>query len=400
MTLTLGPPITPWRAFKADPADWFSPEEIATSRRYLRGLRPAQMAKAALGVVVTLAIIGFGITGKVIRFLGGGPWELQVAEAVAMLIVADSICGLGFAAWRELSYDKRWERSNQTPRQFVTDQVKNLAIGAVLLSVLAVPIWAVVRATSLWWLWAWVIFALFTAVLATLFPVVILPRFNTFTPLEDGELRTALLATARLVEADVSEILVEDTSKRDRRTNAYVAGLGRTRRLVICDTMVVQPPDELTCVAAHELGHWKLRHSARLVPFMVVTSLVAFAVVGATLPTHTVLRFAHARSLADPVMVLPFLGLFMVALALTNLATAWLSRVHERQADLFALEALGASCVPSFLAMMRTLYTYNLADLTPGPWKRLKATHPHGAERLAMTSAWAARRDSKSPTQG
>lgn len=382
--------ITPWRAFRTDPAEWFAADEIERARRYVKPVNRANMLRSAVTTVAFLCVIGFGVPGHVIRALGAGPWPVRIVVVAAVAVIIETVIGAPFGAWRQLAYDRRWELSNQTPRQFVADQVKSIVLETALLSALGVAIWAVVRATSLWWVYAWIIFAGFSAVLGLLYPVAIAPIFNKFTPLDDADLRSELLAIAATVDADVDDVLVEDTSRRDRRTNAYVAGLGRTRRMVLCDTIVADPVPQLRCVTAHELGHWKLRHLTKALPFSVVVSLATFAVVGAVLPLHAVLRFSHARDLSDPVMFVPFLVAFGAGLSASGLATSWLSRSFERQADLFALETTGD--VPAFLEAMRRLYTANLADLTPPWWVRVRASHPLGAERLAMATAWGDRR--------
>jgi STE24 endopeptidase len=387
-----GTRISPWRAFKTDPGAWFDSEEIARAKRYVGPVNRAAEATSALQAVALVSAVALGVPGHVVRAVDAGPWPVQIVIVAALAAFALVVVESPSAAWRQLSYDRRWELSNQKARGFVLDQVKAVALFSVLLSVLGIPTWAVVRATSWWWLYGWLIFAAFTAGLGLLLPGVILPLFNKFVPLEDTGLRDELLDIARQVGADVGDVLVEDTSKRDRRTNAYVAGLGRTRRMVLCDTIVTEPTSHLRSVTAHELGHWKLRHTAKSLPIGVGLAFVAFVVLGAVLPMHAVLRFSHARRLGDPVMFLPFLIVFATAQSATGLVTSWLSRSFERQADLFALEV--TSDVPSFLGAIRTLYTGNLADLSPSWWKRLRASHPRGAERLAMGAAWGAARQS------
>jgi STE24 endopeptidase len=256
----------------------------------------------------------------------------------------------------------------------------------VFLAAFGIPTWAVVRATPLWWVYGWVIFAVLGGALGVLYPVVIAPLFNHYTPLAEGELRTELLGVADLVAADIGEILVEDSSKRTTKGNAYVAGLGRTRRVVLYDTMVDHPPAELRTIVAHEIGHWKLRHLTKTIPTVVALAFVTFALLGVVLPAHAVLKFAHLRRLGDPVGFLLFIAAFPMASKATGLLQLWLSRSFEREADLFALRATGD--VPTFLSAMRDLYTGNLNDLAPSRWKRLNATHPSAAERLTFGRAW------------
>jgi STE24 endopeptidase len=382
-----GPKFTPWRAFPADPADWFSPEEIAKARQYQHPLDVVRAIDWGIRLVLALAVIGTGLPGRALDGIGIHAWWARLGVLCVLISAFATITLLPAGVWRVLSYDRRWGFSTQTPKGYVADELKGLAIVSALLYAFGLPAWAVVRATSLWWLYAWGIFAVVTTTLGLLYPVAIAPLFNKYTPLGEGPLRAALLDVARLVRADISDILVEDSSRRTTKGNAYVSGLGRTRRVVLYDTMVGKPPAELRTVVAHEIGHWKLRHLAKTIPASIGLSFVTFALLGVILPDHRVLRFAHVHRLGDPVAFSLVVVGFPLLGQLTGLVQGWLTRSFEREADLFALRSTGDAA--SFVAAMRDLYTANLSDLAPSWWKRLSSTHPSAAERLAMGAAWA-----------
>jgi STE24 endopeptidase len=378
--------LTPWRARPADPAEWFSAAEIAQAKRYQRPLGIVTPLDQGVRLALGLALVGTGVPGRALDGLGVHGW---IPRLVVLCVLANAfavIAMLPAGVWRQLFYDRRWGFSTQTWRGLLVDELKGLVIVSALLIVFAVPTWAVVRSTSWWWLYGWAIFAVLTAGLGVLYPVLIAPLFNRYTPLDAGALRDELLDVAALVRADISDILVEDSSKRTTKGNAYVAGLGRTRRVVLYDTMVDRPPAELRTIVAHELGHWKLRHLVKTVPAVVALSFVTFGSLGLVLPSHRVLRFAHIHQLGDPVGFLLFLLAFPIAGKLTGLIQLWLSRSFERQADLFALAS--TRDVTSFQSAMRNLHTGNLNDLAPSLWKRLNATHPPAAERLTLGRAW------------
>jgi STE24 endopeptidase len=388
-TVTDAGRFTPWRAFPADPADWFSPEEIAKARAYQRPLRNVGLADRIVRLALGLTLLGTGVPVKILDGLGIGPWWLRLAVVCVLAPTFAAVTMLPAGLWRNVVYDRRWGFSNQTLRGFVVDEAKGLVLVAILLYTFALPTWAVVRATSWWWLYGWIIFAGVTTLLGVLYPVLIAPIFNKYAPLAEGELRTELIDVAVLVDADIADILVEDSSKRTTKSNAYVSGLGRTRRVVLYDTMVGEPPAQLRSVVAHEIGHWKLRHLAKTVPASIALAFVTFAVLGAVLSDHRVLRFAHLHALGDPVGVLLFVIGFPALSKATGLVQNWISRSFEREADLFALRATGD--VDSFVGAMRSLHTANLMDLAPSWWKRMNATHPPAAERLAMGAAWRTR---------
>jgi STE24 endopeptidase len=378
--------ISPWRAFPADPADWFSAEEIDKANAYQRPLRRVGAVDRTVRLALGLFLIGAGVPGALLGWLGVSGWWQQVALICVMAAAFGVVTMLPAGAWRQLVYDRRCGFSNQTFKGFLADEAKGFAVVSLLLCVFTIPTWAVVRSTSQWWVYGWMIFAAVALALGVLYPVLIAPIFNKFTPLADSELRSGLLDVARLVHADVSEILVEDSSKRTTKGNAYVSGLGRTRRVVLYDTMVDHPPAQLRSVVAHELGHWKLRHLTKTVPASIALAFVTFAVLGAVLSWSAVLQFAHVQTLGDPVGVLLFLVAFPAISKATGLAQHWMSRSFEREADLFALVSTGDT--NGFLDAMRSLHTANLNDLAPTWWKRCNATHPPAAERLAMGRAW------------
>ena len=372
--------ISPWRAFKADPHDWYSAEEIEKAERYQRTPRLVKKISAVMSLIAVLVIAGFGLIPRVDN------WFLQLLAAVAVVILATELVSIPIGAWRELKYDKDWGFSNQTTRGFVIDTLKSIPLSIVLITLMTAPLWAIIRATDEWWLWGAGVFAVISVGIGILFPIVVFPLFNKYTPLAEGELRDEILATAKRIGAEVNEVLVEDSSKRDKRPNAYVAGLGRIRRVVLFDTMIDQPPKELGSVVAHELGHWKLGHIKRQVPLAIVLTFVTFAILKLVLDQQAVLDFAGVDSVGDP-RILPLFALaYVVVSNVTGLASAWLSRAYERQADLFSLQTTNDP--DSFVAAFKRLSTENLMDITPSLWTRLKHSHPPVAERMAMGRAW------------
>jgi STE24 endopeptidase len=380
--------LSPWRRLRTDPHDWFSAEEIAKAKSYVTPLRRVTTAGKVAATLADIALVGFHVAPNLLDALDITNWVGRLVVTVAMVTVVGTVVSVPFDAWRELSYDKRWEFSTQTSRGFAADQVKGVLLGIVLFSVLFTPLWAVIRATDLWWLYGWLVMAGISLLIGVLAPVVIMPIFNKFTPLDDADLRSELLALARQAEADVSEVLVSDASRRSRKDNAFVTGFGRTRRLVLFDTILARPREQLRSVAAHEIGHWKLHHLRRVVPLQLVSLFVAFLLLRVVLTWDTALDFAGVDSAADPAALPLLLLAFAASGAVTNLVVTWLSRANEREADLFALRITGDS--EAFVEMIRALATDNLADLAPSAWRRATQTHPPSAERMAMARAWSA----------
>ena len=375
-----------WRAHKADPKDWYSEEEIQKSDEYNKPLRMVSRVVKVIDLVIVLAIIGFHVVPRLLEALNIDNWVFGIVIAVVVLTLADQITGIPVSRWRQLNYDKKWEFSTQTNKQWWTDLAKGIPLGIVIQLALFLPIWWLIRTTDLWWVWGGLVLLVFAIVFATLFPVVIAPIFNKYTPLEEGPLRDSIFETAKRVDADISDVLVEDSSKRDSRGNAYVAGLGKTRRVVIYDTMLGESHDKLMSVVAHELGHWKLRHLLVRMPLVGVLAFMNFVVLKFVMESEAVQDFAGVEEIGDPGMFPVLLLAFPLISVLTGLLGSWLSRVHERQADLFSMNALGnGQSLADAFGMMSRKY---LMDVTPTWWNRMKHSHPPFAERMAMCTAW------------
>src|SRR5688572_5396952 len=242
--------LSPWRRVRTDPHRWFSEEEIAKAKSYVTPLRRMTTVGKAVAAVVDLAVVGFHVAPKLLSAFNVDNWVLRLVVTVALVLVTGTAASLPFDAWRELSYDKRWGFSTQTVRGFVTDQLKGALVGIVVLAALFVPLWAVIRASDLWWLYGWLVLSAISLAIGVLAPVLIMPIFNKFTPLDDDELRAELLALAADADADVAEVLVSDASRRSRKDNAFVTGMGKTRRLVLFDTILSRPRHQLRSVAA------------------------------------------------------------------------------------------------------------------------------------------------------
>lgn len=378
--------VSPWRRVRTDPHEWFSAEEIAKAKSYVTPLRRVTTAGKAVALAVDLVIVGTHAAPGLLDALDMTNWVGRLVVTTVLITITGTLAALPFDAWRELHYDKRWEFSTQTAKGFAADQLKGMALGIVLFSVLFTPLWAVIRATDLWWVYGWLVVAGISLAIGVLAPVVIMPIFNKFTPLADADLRDELLHLAQQADADVSEVLVSDASRRSRKDNAFVTGMGKTRRLVLFDTILARPREQLRAVSAHEIGHWKLRHIRRMIAMQLVTLFAAFLALYLVLTWDTALDFAGVDSAADPAALPLFLLVFTATGAVTNLAVSWLSRANEREADMFALDV--TKDPDAFAEMIRSLSTDNLADLAPSWWRRVTQTHPPSAERLAMARQW------------
>jgi STE24 endopeptidase len=391
--------VTPWwarvpRPRAPDPLDAFSEEEVHACVAYAK---PRQRW-ALLGLAVDLALLaGVALTGPgraLVRSAAGlaGGWTPgRVALATTAVVVARAAARLPFAI-RAFRQDARAGLATQRLAGFLLDWLKGRAVGLVLT---VLPLAALVLAAG--WVppgWPWVAAlaaALLVLVLALLGPVLIEPLFNRFSPLPGGPLRSRLLALASGMRVPVRDVLVADASRRTTRVNAYVSGLGRTRRVVVYDTLLrSSQQEELALVVAHELAH--VGHRDVLWGTVASAAVAAGAVLLAVrlFDLGPVLDLLGVDGLGDP-LAPP--GLLLLAAAggllaapVANLVSRW----AEARADWVALEVTGDP--GTAVAVERRLALENRADLRPSRLLvAMFSSHPPTMARIAQARLWAAR---------
>ena len=360
-------------------------EDKAT--RYHRLRRRAEIA----------GLIWAAISAAAVLFSGAAAWVRDAASSLpapgaavplvaALLVGAYEIGALPLAhyGWR---LDRRYGLSHQPLRDWLADQAKGVAVGLVLAVVAAAVVYgAMVRFGARGWLAAGGVMALLVAVLATLAPVLLLPLFFRFRPLDRPALADRLRALAEAAGTRVMGVYEWTLGSKTRRANAALAGIGATRRIIISDTMLEQySDDEIAVVLAHELGHHVHHDIWRAIAMEAVIVLAGFYAAEVALRAFGPALGLHGP--ADPAG-LPLIALAAgaVSIGLTPLALA-LSRLHERRADRFALELTGLP--GAFVTAMRRLAAQNLAEERPSRLVRwLFHSHPPIEERIATAERW------------
>jgi STE24 endopeptidase len=262
-----------------------------------------------------------------------------------------------------------------------------LVAGAIAIP-LTVVLYALIVRVESWWIPAAVGSGALILVLTVLGPVMIAPLFNTFTKLPESPLRGKIGAMARESGMTVEDVYVMDASRRTRGGNAYVTGLGRTKRIVLYDTLLRDMTfEEAVSVVAHELGHWNRKHLWIQIWLAAASSLAGFAAAGILLRMASNREWFGIARPDDPAG-LPFLLLVGMVLSLAVLPVdRALSRTMERQADWSSLLIAGGN--EGFIALERRLALMNKGDITPPGWVRtILASHPPVLERIGMAEEW------------
>ncbi|MEA2077596.1 MAG: M48 family metallopeptidase [Candidatus Marinimicrobia bacterium] len=278
--------------------------------------------------------------------------------------------------------------SNQNKRQFFKDEFKGHAINLLINPLLALILFLAFRISSeLWWLWAACAMIFISVIFATLYPVVIMPLFNKYTPIKDEELTTKLGAILSKGGLKIKGFFLQDMSRQTKKENAFLGGLGKTRRVVLSDNIISNMSlQELEAVLAHEVGHYKNKHMWKNILLGAVYQLIIFFL------SHQIMikinpdffKSLDNMLLAYPVFLLCF-GVFHM-LIIGPLSNA-VSRFFERQADRYALDMTHNP--DAFQKAMAGLANRNLSNAYPTPFiKFMYYSHPPVGERLEMGDAW------------
>jgi STE24 endopeptidase len=359
----------------------FSPAEKARARAYHRPLYLTLLADVSLAAGLLAALAWSPLGDSLFSPLRSLPPVAAAAAYSALVTAFSSFVRTPLAFWRGWWREQRWGFSTHGAGGWLADRAKGLAVSLVLGAAAWTAAVALARALPGWWaLPAGAALAVAVLFLSFVAPIVLEPLFNRFRPLEDETLAADLLRLSERAGVPVREVLVADASRRTTKVNAYVSGIGRTRRVVLFDTLLAAAdPVAVQVVVAHELGHRRDRHVATLTALAMAGAAVAVAVLWAVLGT----RIGDPRTLPQAVLLL-----FALELPAAP-ALSWLSRRFERAADRCSLDLTEEP--EAFARAHVGLARRNLSDLEPPRLVYLFLfSHPTPPERLALGRAWRA----------
>ncbi|WP_136419452.1 MULTISPECIES: M48 family metallopeptidase [Oxalobacteraceae] len=358
------------------------------------------VAKTKLGLLTMLVnaavLIGFTLLGglqalsvSLFKLLGSSMvYQLALLASFAFIT---AVIDLPFDYYKQFVLEAKFGFNKMSLRLFITDLMKNTLVGIVI----GLPLtWVILslmeKSGTLWWFYAWIVWSGFQLLMLVLYPTVIAPLFNKFTPLQDENLRARIESLMQRVGFASKGLFVMDGSKRSAHGNAYFSGFGAAKRIVFFDTLLARlGPQEIEAVLAHELGHFKLKHVIKRIAVMFLLSLGFLALLG-YLKTQTwfftglgvdplLIGTNDAMALILFMLVLPvFTFLFSPLISIT-------SRKHEFEADAFAARYTNAQELVSALVK---LYEDNASTLTPDPLhSAFYDSHPPAAVRIQQLLA-------------
>lgn len=374
-------------------ADVWDQDEYAKSQAYERDGAKFGIISSIASLTILLVFWfsgGFGWLDEWVRSFGFGEIVTGILY-IGFLFLASTLLSLPFDIHHTFVHEEKYGFNKTTPATFATDQIKNLFIaGALGLPFIALILWLFLRVPNAW-VYAWVSITILSLLLSFLAPSLILPLFNKFTPMEDGELKNAIEDMAKKCDFPLVGLFVIDGSKRSTKSNAYFTGFGKLKKIALYDTLIEsQNTEELVGVLAHEIGHFKKKHIIQRMVLSIVQTALIFFLLGLVTSPHS----AFARTLFDSfhidlisihVGLVIFFILFKPVTRLISIGLNVLSRKHEFEADHYAKTVQGS---PDHLTMaLKKLSRNNLSNLTPHPLEVfLHHSHPPLLERLKALS--------------
>ena len=371
------------------------PAQFAASVPLAAHQKAADYAIAKVGFgrialyVNTVVLLGFTLHGG-LQWLSDavlaatGPGMAHQIGLIAAFALISAVIDLPFEAYRQFGLEERFGFNKMTPRLFVVDALKSAALGVALgLPLLWVILMLMGKASDRWWLYAWAVWSGFQLLMLALYPTVIAPLFNKFTPLADDNLRERIEGLLARTGFASKGVFMMDGSKRSTHGNAYFSGFGAAKRIVFFDTLLARlTPAEIEAVLAHELGHFKLRHILKRMALLFALSLGFLALLGylKTQPWFYAGLGVRPDSATDAMALLLFMLAMPVFTFFFSPLMALASRRHEYEADAFAAQYTRAEDMVSALIKM---VEDNASTLTPDPLhSAFYDSHPPAAQRV------------------
>lgn len=356
------------------------------------------VAKSKLGLVNlftgTVILLIFTLFGglqwlsQTLLPLTGGGMSYQISLIVAFTVIT-SMLDLPLEYYSQFVLEQRFGFNKMSIKLWLMDMVKGVALGAALgLPLLWVILTLMGKTGELWWLYTWVFWTGFQLLMMVLYPTVIAPLFNKFSPLQDERLQQRIEGLMQRVGFTSKGLFVMDGSKRSAHGNAYFSGFGANKRIVFFDTLLARlAPQEIEAVLAHELGHFKLKHIVKRMALMFILSLGFLAVLGFLKQQgwfYTglgVTPLLLAGESNDAMALLLFMLTLPIFTFIFSPLSSLSSRKHEFEADAFAARHTAAA---DLITALVKLYEDNASTLTPDPLhSAFYDSHPPASIRIA-----------------
>ena len=350
----------------------YDEEKYAKARSYHKAKQKLSSIASILSTIVIIVFLwakGFAIVHLQIAEITFSP-VLQALLFFGVFAIASDIIGLPFELYSIFVIEEKFGFNKMTWKTYVADKIKGYALGAIIGGILlSLFVWFYTIAGNSFWIYAWILFTVFTLFFTMFYTSLIVPVFNKLNPLETGSLREKIETFAQKINFPLTNIFVIDGSKRSTKANAYFSGIGSKKTIVLYDTLInEQTEEELVSVLAHEVGHYKMKHiqTSMIIGVLQIGVLLFILSLFINKP-----ELSQALSLQTDVPVF-HLGLIAFSLLyspislITGIFMNLLSRKNEFEADNYAKENTGTG--EHLISALRKLSANNLSNLNPDKW--------------------------------
>lgn len=365
--------------------DVYDPEKYRLSVEYMKARSRFHIVESTFSLVLILAF----------WFSGGFNWLDNVVRSfhlntnvtgllyIGILMLANSLLILPFSIYSTFVIEQKFGFNRTTVRTYVADQIKRLVLMFVIgMPLLAVILWFFETAGKMAWLYCWLISVGFLLVVQFVAPVWIMPFFNKFTTLPEGNLRKAIQDYARSVNFSFKDIFVMDGSRRSTKANAFFTGFGNNKRIALFDTLISDNTvPQVVAVLAHEVGHYKLKHIQRQMLLGFLQLGILFFVLSIFIDNRKLFEAFYMEHTSVYAGLLFFGMLYEPISMILSVIMNYFSRKNELEADRYAVETTNEE--ESLIGALKNLHNKNLANLTPHPVNvLLHHSHPPLLKRI------------------
>ena len=369
----------------------YDQEKYILSQDYLKARTSFGLFSSSFSLILIMIVIHSDIFGLLDQFVRGqsDSYILQGLLFIGIIYFLQDIVSLPFSIYHTFVIEERFGFNKTTLNLFIIDKIKGYAIFIVLGSIVITPILYFFHVYGdIGWLIAWSILTAFMIAVQPLFVHVIAPIFNKFTPLEEGELRSAIEKYTAKVNFPLARIDIMDGSKRSAHSNAYFTGFGKSRRIAIFDTLVEKhSTNEIVSVVAHEVGHYKLKHVLQgTILGIIETGIMLFAF-NLIMNDISLFQVFGVSQLSVHAGIVFFSMLYAPVSMFTSIVTTAISRKNEYEADKYSYDTTNNR--EALVSMLIGLSANNLSHLTPHPLKVfLSYSHPPVVDRIKAVNQY------------
>lgn len=333
-------------------------------------------------LLVFILIGGFNFVDQIARNFQFGSILTGLIFA-GILMFASQILSIPFSIYSTFVIEEKYGFNRTTVKTFILDILKSWLLTVIIGgSIFLVILWFFNKAGDWAWVYCWIAVVLFQIILTFIAPIVIMPLFNKFFPLEDGELKTGIENYAKSQHFKMKGVFKMDASKRSTKSNAFFTGFGKFRRIVLFDTLIKKHTvDELVSVLAHEMGHYKKKHILKSILISIITTGLMFFILSLFINNQGLFSAFKMQHTSIYASLFFFAFLYTPINMVISIFSNILSRKHEYEADTYAVTTYGKP--ESMISALKKLTVDNLSNLTPHPLKVfLNYSHPPVLERI------------------